>query len=206
MITVTAKSTRANQPPKYVPNCVNHEGFMFQLAKKGYGKKTVTAYQTADGDYDECEEFETYKDFYKPFFNQSAIPSSELDGLKAFVEKNTPDGRNLIGTKYEAWIIRWGANEGDLYVEDNDVARNEELVKNKIVYFRVHNCWETGINWFQLFTHLGNYPRDVFAAMKPFLTYHSEQEEEEGNWKGWCTTHNLIDIETALNKIGWKIN
>lgn len=67
-----------------------------------------------------------------------------------------------------------------------------------------HECWETGFVYHQLYSNL---PHTVFNALKPFLSYHREQIEEEGNWRGWYFMDDNKDkIEDILSKFNYTLN
>lgn len=70
------------------------------------------------------------------------------------------------------------------------------------VDFRTHNCWETGINYYELRTK--DVPKGLFQRLQreASLFNHVEQIEEEGNWRGWCST-NREAIEQVCADYGW---
>lgn len=171
-IGVLARITRTNQQPKYIPETVNENGYFVTARYEG--------------------------EVLVPYFNSKKLEELNLiDEAKAL--KN-PELKNLIGTKFEIALLKWGMNEYNVFVQSDDEYRTSIVNENKTVEFQVHHCWETGLNYYQL---SGRYPAEVFAIIKPVLQYHDEQMEEEGEWKGWFT-FNIDAVNSRLQKIGWS--
>jgi len=66
--------------------------------------------------------------------------------------------------------------------------------------FEKHNCWETGIDHYELRVRV---PENIFKALG--LTYHDEEIEEEGDWKGWYTTDRDA-TRAKLESLNWTSN
>jgi hypothetical protein len=119
-------------------------------------------------------------DLLKPFFDSTAAPELNEE-LKLFLTGET-DIREIIGTKFEKCLIKMGENTGGLscYFEGES-----PIIQDNVVHATTHYCWETGLNYEQLITRL---PENVFKAIRPYIQYHAEEIEEEGDWKGWFIT------------------
>jgi hypothetical protein len=181
-----------------VPNSQNWNGYFVSIFSQGVGEP-VEKGGMINGEGDTWLEYPKYVDAKRPYFNSILL---EKDGKAELARKNKyPTIEDAIKTEWEKYLLRFDA-EGYQF-EDTNKTSQDKLLEDKQVYFRMYNCWETGINWYCLNTDKGQYPKEVFACMK--LNFHAEQEEEEGNWKGWATTHNLNDVSAALAKLGWSI-
>ena len=140
-------------------------------------------------------------DLIVPFWNSAVLERFGL--LQEVKDLGEVDIREIFNTKFEPALIKKGENEGGVVVLTEEESRRiESHADERIVFLERHNCWETGLNYYQI---LGNYPKDVFATMKPLLQYHNEEFEEEGDWKGWYT-HDTDGLNDALKKIGYKTN
>jgi len=201
MTTTTAKVTRNGLPSKLVHGAINYKGYLVKVHQKGIGVPTEKGGLNSYGEGDTWEEYDSYEDVYIPAFNTTLVTKNDYDLKKFMKEIDLVDIRKIIGTENESMLVKWGNNEGDLLVEDRDALLMKETEAKKEVNFTRHDCWETGFEFYQL---AGRYPAEVFAAMKPELQYHSEEIEEEGNWKGWYT-HDTDAVNALLNKIGWSI-
>lgn len=122
-------------------------------------------------------------DYIRPKWNSFVLDKfGWLDEIKEMASREEDDVRTMLLSKYKPALVKFGENEGGL-----------TLTQDNNILYNTHECWETGINYYVL---ARQYSKDLFDLMKPLLTYHSEEIEEEGNWKGWYFT----DIE-AMNKI-----
>lgn len=129
-------------------------------------------------------------DYIRPYINSVLAQKYGLfDELRAMAKKDDDDIRNIIGTEYEKCLITVGENED---------GSTMKVVANNEVAFRIHNCWETGLNYYEL---RGRYEKDVFDVMRPHLAWHGCEQEEEGDWRGWYTL-NIDRINKALETIG----
>jgi hypothetical protein len=201
--TFTAGFKRHNQEQtKFIPNALNHKGFLVSIVSEGRGKSWEEG-GMFDGEGDSWTVYERYEDVMRPYFDGVL---TKKDGVENNIRNSEAHKsfEKAIELGYEKYLLRFD-NTDTYEIWNSDQRRQEKFEADKWVYFIRHDCWETGIPWFQLSTYSGRYPTHVFAAMKPYLRYHSEQEEEEGDWKGWATTHNLNDVQEALQKIGWSI-
>lgn len=137
------------------------------------------------------------RDVFQPYFNRNlAETDGVINELKELTAKKKDDIR-ILDTKYLKYCLKLGENEGGIVVKTED----EMKLENKRVSFIRHDCWETGIIYYQID---GRYPEEVFAAMRPHLQYHSQQFEEEGNWVGWYA-RDLNALRAALEKTGWTV-
>lgn len=143
---------------------------------------------------------------YKPYFNRVLVTPIMQEAV-SFCD--SIKGKAVELSVFDRWLpymFSLGDNEGAYKVSNADEDRKIAFLNAKKVSFIPHECWETGLIWYQL-SNAGRYPRDVFEAIKPYLHFHSEQEEEEGNWKGWCFygSDKLKAIEESLAKVGWSL-
>jgi len=203
--TFTAKvQTPNSDKPKYIPNCAIISGILVQVIEVGLGDPIEKGGFNSYGEGETWEEYNSYETRYRPLYNANRLTR---DNKKEEVLRYNDSFKSAFKLEqlemYKEYCLVLGDNGDGYFVQDAEKAKQEQVVAKKEVSFRVHNCWETGIDWYQL---IGRYPENVFAVMRPFLVYHSEEVEEEGNWKGWATTHNTLDSEEALLKIGWTIN
>lgn len=201
--TFTAAFKRHNHEQiKYIPNCLNHKGYLVSIVQQGIGKSWEEG-GMIEGEGDSWTVYEKYEDVMKPYFDGELC---KKEGVSEKIKQSDAASsfEKAIELGYEKYLLKFG-NTDEYEIWNSDERNYEKFLAEKKVLFATHDCWETGIRWFQLLTIKGNYPAEVFNAMRPYLTYHSEQEEEEGEWKGWATTHNTIDIENALAKIGWTV-
>lgn len=192
-----AKVTRPGQAPKFIPGVINFQGCLVREIKKGVGESHIVG-GMFDGEGDCWEEYDNHIQFYQPFFNPDIV-SKKFDRNDFKKKYADLDIREILGTSAEEFLIKWGANEGGVLVEDANALKAAEVEKEKEVVFVPQICWETGLIYYALF---GRYPEEVFKQMG--LQFHKEQIEEEGEWKGWYTM-NLTAVNFELNKIGWKV-
>lgn len=111
------------------------------------------------------------------------------------IKDDETDIRSLIYTQYEIALIRYDKEVGGV-----------KVIREQVVRFIRKNDWETGFDYLTL---AYKYPEDIFNVMKPFLQFHSEEIEEEGDWKGWYVIRNSPDfdkLKNSLETIGWTIN
>jgi hypothetical protein len=128
-------------------------------------------------------------DLLKPYFDSTAAPELMTE-LKSFINQDT-DIRDILGTKFEICLMKMGENTGGLSVYFEG---ESPVLTDNIVYTTIHRCWETGLVYRQLTSRLAE---NVFKAIKPFLQYHAEEIEEEGDWKGWYIT----DFNSCKSKL-----
>lgn len=202
--TFTAKvQTPNSSQPRYIQNCTIVNGIIVQVIEIGVGEAIEKGGMNAYGEGETWEEYSSYETRYRPYFNANKLTR---DNKKEEVVSYNDSLKSAYKVeqlqKYKEYCLFLGDNGDGYFVEDTEIAKQEKIAAEKKVSFQSHLCWETGITWYQL---IGRYPEDVFNKMRPFLAYHNEQEEEEGDWKGWATTHHTLDIEEALKSIGWTI-
>lgn len=187
---------RNGENPKYLEPCIIYKGYPCRILAVGYGEK----HWVSDGIEDAWEEYENYKYVFTPFFCSVTMP---ID-LQKKTKGSNISLEECLELGYEKYLIQLGDFESYSCWNETERKQHEFLEKKEVVFWQ-HSCWETGLMWYQLALLFGaRYPENVFNVMKPFLKYHSEQEEEEGDWKGWATT-NLKPIQEGLEKIGWTI-
>lgn len=127
MNTSIAKCTRPGQSPKYIPSAVNFKGYLVCKTQKGVGTPTENGAMNAYGEGETWEEYDTYIDFLKPYFNQDLVV--KFFNKEEFKKKyDNLEIREIIGTEAEKALIKWGENEGGLIVEDADQAKKKEKV------------------------------------------------------------------------------
>lgn len=195
--TFTAKFQRPGQEPRYIPHAAIYNGYLVVITQQGRGRSWEEGGMTADGDGDTWTVWQRYEEVMAPRFDAVRVGAmrSEVEKLKT-----VPD---VIAAGMEQYLLRFGEQEG-YTITNYDQEKAQEIEDKKIVEFHSHPCWETGLTWRQL---AGRYPEHVFNAMRPHLYYHNEQEEEEGDWKGWAISpENPERLQAALAKIGWKTN
>lgn len=189
---------RPGQPAKFIPNALIYKGYLVMIRPVGRGKSWEKG-GMFDGEGDTWTEWERYEDVMQPLFDGAKVTEELKVRLKSLESIH-----DVFTAGMEQYLLKFGTHGGYI-ISNQQEEEMQQIASEKEVSFRVHNCWETGINWYQL---IGRYPADVFSEMKAAgLFYHAEQEEdgEEGNWKGWCVTHNLKEIHESLARIGWKI-
>lgn len=194
MKTSTIKFQRIGKPAKFIPNACDYKGFLVKAYKKGTGKSEEIGFMS-DGEGDSYTKYERYDDKFLPYFDTDKMTPDELATIKKAEYRDVED---VIKAGLQHTLILFAGTESYTVI-DADVAKTNKIIEDKIVYFDMHHCWETGLYYYEL---RGKYPTEVFATMKPELSYHSEEFEEEGNWKGWYT-HNLEKIEEKLKPISW---
>lgn len=194
MTTFTAKFQRDGEQPRWLPNMINHKGYLVQVKEVGRGKATEKGVMTSDGDGDCWTEYERYETILRPFWDKNLMTPAETA-----IARTIETFAQAVEKGYEKYLLRIEGG-ADYTIVDADEAKAKKVEDDKIVYFETHPCWETGIVWYEL---RGRYPEHVFNAMRSILTYHSQQEEEEGDWKGWCVPGSLAYIKEALSEIGW---
>ena len=202
MNTFLAKFTRTGQQSKYLPNMTDYQGYLVQVCTRGVGTPVEKGGMNAYGEGETWEEYPQYEDYLKPFFDNSSIPDKTT---RQFIEDNyaRKTVQEVIAAGMEKYLLK-AAGGADYTIENEDELRQKQVDEARLVHFQVHNCWETGLNWYQL---SGRYPENVFNTMKPFLHYHDKEEEEEGNWKGWCLVgeKSKENIAKALRAIDWNV-
>lgn len=138
------------------------------------------------------------RDVFQPYFNRTlAETDGVINELKELTSKKKDDIRTL-NSKYLKYCLKMGENEGGIFIK----TKEELISEDKEVSFIRHDCWETGIIYYQL---EGRYGKEIFDAMRPHLQYHAQEFEEEGNWVGWYTCDRK-KVALALQKLGWTIS
>jgi len=138
-------------------------------------------------------------DVLVPYFNSEVLHELGLvDKVRAL--GNEAEIGSFIGSDVEPALLRLGENPHGRKVLTYDQYQLFIFNNTKIVEFITHKCWETGLIYHQL---SGHYPTELFAKMKPFLSYHSEELEEEGDWKGWYISEK--GLEETLKSLGFEI-
>lgn len=181
------------------------------ISKKPFSKTTIATLEYQDGTTKKkpAQNHKGYivQSFYdgeelKPFFNRGKLlKDGMLDECITFVKKLTKDEdndiRNVIGTKYESYLLKIGKNEnGPTITLDGD-----EVNPTKEINFETHDCWETGLVYKRLINRV---PTEIFKQLD--LWYHAEEIEEEGDWKGWCAGNDTMAAIENLKKQGWTSN
>lgn len=201
--TFTARITRDGQQPRDLPNCVTLPGgYLAKVEKQGRGKKTERGGLNAFGEGETWEEWESYEDVIVPIFDRGLLESAGL--YETLSKRKSPTIRECQEKGWMQYVLRIGRYNG-VEVVNRTEQREQDFLAAKKVTFQSHYCWETGITWYQL---IGRYPTEVFSAIRPYLMYHAEQYEEEGNWKGWAVGHHatMPDVVAAIEKVGWTSN
>lgn len=147
---------------------------------------------------------------YKPFFNSEIIPANELDSIKKFVVKNN-NIKKIIGSKYEQYLMKWGANVGCV-VEDHEAVKNKaiELRKKEILEGAEIKAVDGDFGIFIL----ERLPENIFLLIKKYGTYHSKKAQQDyfddvddfykqPTHAGWFYTNEIVSV---LNNAGYKIN
>jgi len=187
---------RAGKPPKTVRNCFVEKGKIGRYFEVGVGEpKTIGGIDGHTGEGWTEEVYDRHETKRQPLFNRDLI--QEL-GLKDKDTVGLTFGEAVADERISQAMLVMGENKGGLLCEDYEELKRREVEEKKEVLFNPHNCWETGLNWYQLVTRV---PKEVFSAMG--LRYHSEQEEEEGEWRGWYTM-DYKEVSGKLEAIGWK--
>lgn len=181
-------------------NIVERDGVIGRIMKKGAGKKEVKYHANIGGDFDEEEIYERYDEYFDTF-----LMCGEKLNAAGYTNKDVNDTPlEDRFTKFGEYALQMGENPGGVEVINLSEKEEQEFLENKKATFSVHQCWETGIKFYQL---IGKYhlPKEVFSSLG--LRYHSEQQEdmEEGNWKGWYNNSKKEIIE-GLSKHGWTSN
>lgn len=105
MKTFTVKFTRKNKPAKYIPNAVNYRGYLMSFLKKGVGEAVVKG--TIEGD--SWEEYSRYENYYCPYFDSDLVENEEV--RKKLKEIASQDGREIVGTPFERYLIKFEGTE-----------------------------------------------------------------------------------------------
>jgi hypothetical protein len=108
------------------------------------------------------------------------------------------DIRNLKENYHQLFscVLRVGDNERVTVLSTDEENINAHT---KEIFFARHYCWETGLNYYRLANKV---PKEIFKLLG--LQYHSEQEEEEGEWVGWYTM-NPQDIKNKV-PADWSVH
>lgn len=130
----------------------------------------------------------------RPLFDAAKLSSKDQDVVR---KMSNSDSLEFFS---HALLLWEGTDEYTVEVYYNYYL--EEFWRKKEVVFKPHDCWETGITWYQL---VGRYPDNIFNILKPFLRYHTREEEEEGEWIGWALMHSFDEVNEALQNTEWKI-
>lgn len=99
-------------------------------------------------------------------------------------------------------ILTMGRNEDGFDVRDYEQETIRRQIASKLLQLTKYECWETGIRYYKLSSRL---PERLFGSLSGagIVWYHDTEIEEEGNWKGWCTT-DLSGLTRALRTEGWS--
>lgn len=129
-------------------------------------------------------------DLLKPMFNQFVV--SKLGFEKELKAMDSDTDIRELDPKYQPCLLKLGENEGGRIVSIDQT-----------VHFETYNCWETGFDYCKI---RYRYPKNVFDVMRSELEYHSEEIEEEGDWKGWYfLKHNKDKLKQKLQTINWNL-
>jgi hypothetical protein len=207
----TAKFTRNGESPKFIPG-FNYKGFLTSSVQIGVGEAINKGGFTADGDGETWEEYKSYKEKYRPYFDNNSMDASTRD----FVKYNIADKdlRDVIGTEYEKYLIIFGttANYTVVDVEEekaNKAAEEANSVANKSIPIKVID----GSFGKKIVTRL---PAELFAKIKHEAKYWSAADIDDWNEdmddfskvgdgkydKGWYYTENAVEI---LKNLGYEI-
>lgn len=198
----TIQVTRAGEPPKQRPNCIELPGgYVAMLRSEGRGKMTEAGAMNHYGEGETWEEWEYYEDVIQPLFDRALTDAA---GMTETLRTAKTDLASCQENGWMQYVLRLGNHNG-VEVINLDAVREQQFLADRAVAFQAWPCWETGITWYQMVGE--RVPDEVFKAMRPLLTYHAEQVEEEGNWRGWCIDHHgkMPDLEAALARVGWRV-
>lgn len=173
MKTSTAKVSKPGESPRYVPSVVNYRGYMAQEISRGIGKPIIKGGFNSYGEGETWEEYDKYETVYKPFFNKSVI--ADINYVK---EKYANlDIRELVGTEAEAYLIKWGENEGGMIVEDTDELRKreEEVKQREIIEGKSPVNFFLGYFGLRIAQRL---PADIWNKIKDQAEYHKGDESD----------------------------
>lgn len=133
-----------------------------------------------------------------PYVDSASFDSQEqIEEYKAYMStKPRHDIKYVIGTEWEKNLLKIGKNRSGKII----VTSKEYASFKKEVRFQMYDCWETGIIYYKLANRV---PKEIFSKLE--LKYHAEEQEEEGNWKGWYTT-NKKQLMNTIQELGWKTN
>jgi hypothetical protein len=193
MKTVTAKIIKSNQTDRFISDAINYKGYLARKIKKGLGKVIDTVvWSNGFDDAGEDEVFETYVDFYTPFFNQTIVDENfNLEEFKEYAKDK--DLQSFIGTEYEKTLIKWDLNKGGLLVVDAGYAKEKEKKDNAKLIFDLIKA-ETG---FDFIHHKVRYVEDE-DGKTPIFSY--TLKHITGAEYGFTDT-NRFDFGRCINPI-----
>jgi hypothetical protein len=207
----TAKFTRKGESPKFIPG-FNYKGYLTSSVQIGVGEATTKGGFTEDGDGETWEEYKSYKEKYRAYFDNNSMDISTRDFVKNNIANK--DLRDVIGTEYEKYLIIFGTTANYTVVDVEEEKANKEAeeakgVANKTIPIKVIE----GSFGKRIVTRL---PADIFAKIKHEAKYWSASEIDDWNEdmddfskvcdgkydKGWYYTDKAIEI---LKNLGFEI-
>lgn len=169
METTTARVTRPGEKPKYIVGAINYQDYLCALVMKGVGKPHEAGGFNAYGEGEVWEEYDQYKDFYKPYFNNTIV--EEYWGKEVFKGKyGHLEVQQIIGTEAEKALIRWGENEDGMLVEDmEDVKRAKQAIQyEEIRRGKLAVDFYPGYAGLRIGQRL---PPDLWSMVRPYVQY-----------------------------------
>jgi hypothetical protein len=212
--------TKNGKKIRFIEDAENINGYLGQFFLEGVGK--VIRIETWSNGFDDCGEDPIYEKYIKKhicFFNSSLIEDDKTfkDELTKKLGHSPVLLEDIIGTKYEKYLIKFGNNDGGLTVEfsDTDEERNRELgdyenqIKNKEVCINFSSGHPFGL----IAPFL---PLKIYSLIKEYSTYH-KGDESDLEWaedigfydlrkeelKGTFYSEGAID---ALYKAGYRVS
>lgn len=178
----TVKVVVPGKPPRFLPDIVIHKGKIAQLFKRGVGEPEIKG-GLFDGEGDTWEEYKSYVDYYKPFFNAKKVEAAGL--TKEDIDKAQKAGEIWKHEKYLDLMLEMGENEFGYKVLDA-VEERRKKQKEKIKE-------ETGFI-FELSKITKSYDEDG-----PTNCYHYTLTHEKTGQVFKFTERNVFDVGRVIN-------
>ncbi len=179
----------------YLSNCKIIDGYLARAKRTGIGNAREVGGITSEGEGWSDTVYDNYETTYIPLFNSAAIGEN--------INKNelTKLSMSEAINQHPKLLFKLGENTGGKVLWDKEEYDLQKTLSEKKVLFTWYDCWETGLRFYCLKTRV---PREIFNMLE--LEYHSEEIEEEGDWKGWYFVGGSEPRRKKLKEIGWDSN
>jgi hypothetical protein len=212
-IMFTAKVITPDGQTKFIANCSLYKGRLTQTVQIGQGKP-VTKGGMFNGEGDTWDEYPSYKDGYKAYFNSYLLKKDNLIS-EAKKDCEVQGWTPQLMDKWLTYMFTLGENEGGYLVINTDEEKEQKEKEKHELLLNKKEPVKVGQGIFGYLIH-DRLPAEMWALVKPFANYHRGDDEDmewaedmgyynptRGELKGWYYTDGAIE---ALFKAGYLVS
>ncbi|MCG8540734.1 MAG: hypothetical protein MJA82_12465 [Clostridia bacterium] len=184
---------------------VERNGGLWVKSREGVGEPKIKGEFTPGGDGDTFEEYDKYRDCYKPLFNSLTFTREEMERAKKMNNKqqfeyaqSNSDKLLKIGKRKDGSIVKWARDHAkeELYNEQFEKLKNLHIVKNE-----VRGNLGTSI-YYSLSCRIS---KRAWNTLKEYFYYVDASEYHDeiwwGKFKGWAIKHGKVEELEELLEI-----